>query len=587
MLFATGGHGLRESGRPRGLWLRWPRAAVATGRMWGGGEIASTHSMLEKAPSPLLPCSGERVSGDCEVAEALRDDGQGVYSTYEAASRVSHDVSTERAAQRHQAPDPVGMPAPQSTSATARALDQASALPAGAPMEVVVALQEPAFDFHVLEQATDTEREEKVAGRAEQLKTGQEALKKQLTTLGGTVLSSQWLVNAVTARVPAGAVASIAGLPGVRAVYGPAVAHASAWYDGDDVRAAVRSAAFTAAGYQGETGGRVSSPSDNIKIALLEPDPLNVIHQGWLDYPGGPSRVVRDQYCAPSCSLTAGTTSGTHGTWVASAALGSIEQGQDPSYPGNHTLDQSRRSGIAPEAEIYYYHFDGCGVVNALQDAVAAGVDVVNWSGDIGCGGGVCETTYDCCGLNAALKNALDAGTVVVNAAGNFNDHSSACQLSYPAFRSETICASGVNAVQGTAWGSSAWTDWTSHGPFPIVLLDGSTHWTAGSDIAAPVCRDWLYDAGLFGYTSRCGTSISTPIVSGAAGLLRNALNAVGWSGNNARALMTNLMLSGDGSDGTAAGILNFTLSSKVGYGRLRLHRPYDLVGPWGWGHSC
>ncbi len=48
MLFASGGHGLCESGRPRGLWLRWPRAAVATGRMWGGGEIASQRSAVQQ-----------------------------------------------------------------------------------------------------------------------------------------------------------------------------------------------------------------------------------------------------------------------------------------------------------------------------------------------------------------------------------------------------------------------------------------------------------------------------------------------------------------------------------------------------------
>ena len=518
-----------------------------------------------------------------ETVESALSDGDGAYSAGVPSRRSYGATEGERDVQQGLFPDALtSAPTKRNPGPTERALEQAASLPPGAQIEVVVALEEVAFDFRRFSNSDSADRADLISQRAGQLAPSQDAMESQITSVGGVVVSRQWITNTVTARLPANMVAALAKAPGVKTLYGPATTESHAYYNGEDTRNAILTYAFTTAGHHGETYGRVSSPTDNIKIAVLENNALNVTHVGWNDWGGGPTRVAGNYHCDPSCSSTSGIWFSSHGTYVASAALGSIEQGQSPTYPGSATLSQKQRSGIAGEAELYYYLQSGCSVVNALQHAVSSGVDVANMSFSLGCGGGVCETDYDCCGLNAVLRNVLDAGVLPVASAGNFANPGQ-CSMSYPAFRPEVVAVGGVDSNQGTAWNHSAWTDWTSHGPFPIILRSGYSTSTAGIEIAAPVCRDLLFTSA-DGYGAVCGTSISAPIVSGSAGILRSALNSVGWSGNNARALFVNLMLSSDGSDGTANGVLASTLSSKVGNGRLRLHRPYDLVGPWGWG---
>jgi Subtilase family len=83
---------------------------------------------------------------------------------------------------------------------------------------------------------------------------------------------------------------------------------------------------------------------------------------------------------------------------------GSIENGQDPSYPGSHTTPQVDRSGIAGGAALYYYHASAntaAGAAIALQAAVNEGIDIVNNSwGVVAPNWTPSDPTTDISGLN-------------------------------------------------------------------------------------------------------------------------------------------------------------------------------------------
>jgi hypothetical protein len=44
------------------------------------------------------------------------------------------------------------------------------------------------------------------------------------------------------------------------------------------------------------------------------------------------------------------------------------------------------------------------------------------------------------------------------------------------------------------------------------------------------------------------------------------------------------MLLMADGWDGDTGGIKSAYMSTWSGAGRIRMHSPYDLTGPWGWG---
>ena len=325
------------------------------------------------------------------------------------------------------------------------------------------------------------------------------------------------------------------------------------------------------------------------------------IYYGWIDYPGGPSRVKKVLECASGTCVNAPPSynTGGHGTIVASLALGSIEQAQDPNYTS--TLDRTRRSGLVKEGELYYYHLGGAcsSFKGALEQALLDGIDVVNFSGGmlpVVNGNAVyCAADWNCGGLNEAIKNATDAGILIVASAGNNNGGS--CKLEYPAWRSDVVAVNGLDT-----WPIS--TDYNStklrpnahaQGGMTVQLASTGSATISAVGISVPGVTSFHYEEGPGGYRDAndspfqdaSGSSIASPIAAGAAALIRASFNHLGWVGNNARILMNNMLLMGDAWDQSSNQKMKKGVSHLSGHGRLHAHFPTNdnMAGPWGWGH--
>lgn len=296
---------------------------------------------------------------------------------------------------------------------------------------------------------------------------------------------------------------------------------------------------------------------------------------------------------ATSCGETStSTSSNTHATQVTWTLLGSIEDGQDPNFPGEYHYLQKRRSGVVPEASYrVYLPYDGSQTSaesyhTAVEDAIAEGdVGVINNSGNF-CDSGwsdCCDPMVDNAGINDVLEQGLNDGLTFTDSAGNRGDDSS-CTMTYPSNRSETIAAAATTSVW--PYEDSERRTASSVGPVDIYSSSG---WqtTPGVDLSAPGCIQGYFLGGTddYSFLSRCGTSYAAPTVAGGLLLLKDAMEKKGWSTPGIpRRLMTNVFLFGDSFDGSATGTTD-NVDHRVGYGRARFFAPesWSLTAPWHW----
>lgn len=458
----------------------------------------------------------------------------------------------------------------------------------------IVNLPELPFDFTRLAVDEDRERERQAAlsERQADVRAAQADAVQAIERLGGQVVAHHWVVNALTVESTGDDVADILALPMIAsASIGELVVSPGARYDGTDTRTAVRSEAMNNLGYYGAGGGRTSSPTGSMKVGVFDVDPLNTNHVGWLNWAGGPTRVASKKFCNGTCtaSTTAATGSVNHGTRVTSVAAGSIDQGQDPNFPGFGTTAQLEHSWSAAESRIYYYWGNS---ITAIEAAIADGVDVLNMSVGISCtapNNYGCSPLYDCGNINTILRNGLDAGMLGLACAGNGSQGGSgSCDLWWPGWRPETIAVNALDTSNdAVAYHDSVFTGYATTGPIPIIMESGVSSTTPGVDLTGPGETRFAYGNGSNDYFDMNGCSNATPVVTGAVGVLREAFKNLGWLGNDARALMVNALLMGDASNGsTANGESNNAVHPSAGYGRFHGHIPSDadMVAPWGWG---
>lgn len=455
---------------------------------------------------------------------------------------------------------------------------------------------------------TASDRAAKIQERKEDLAPIQELAETLVEDVGGIVLRRTWLVPGVIIEIPA--VASMPLLddalfvdlvPASEIPDTPGAANEG--WGGLDITNGTLSEDLYQLGYMGEEGGRTTTPMDNIKIGISEvndpdttyPEYLNCDHVGWHDWyaTNPPTRLKKAEICdSSSCSGSAcDSTYLTHSTRVAWAAAGSIEQqqdqdedgaGPDVGYMGVHTTEQRRRSGVASEANVYFYYITGsCGKLTAIEQAVEDGVDVYNmsWKQNV-----YCNLTYDSCSLNAAIESAADAGVIVVGISGNSpaNPSNGYCSVTWPGIRSSVMSVNGLaSQYEGTPYEDLDQVTWTSTGSSSIQVTGGGTRVLPHVDIEAPGAINWYFSTGddNYGNNSYWGTSYAAPIISGIAGLTREWMKDLGWTtaAANSRLLMTNLLVMGDGH----AGVLGFPeyefddeVSRWTGYGRIRAHLP-------------
>lgn len=166
-----------------------------------------------------------------------------------------------------------------------------------------------------------------------------------------------------------------------------------------------------------------------------------------------------------------------HGTHVSGIAAAGVDNGVGVSGVGNSTLLSVRA-----------LNEDGRGALSDIADAIEwatdQGADVINLS--LG-GGGRSET------IENALSYATANGVLVVAAAGNQGDN----EVNYPGAYDNCMAVSALNPDGSLARYSNVGSD---------------------IDLAAPgtnVISTWIDD----GYRALSGTSMSSPVVAGVAGL--------------------------------------------------------------------
>ncbi|RLB47322.1 MAG: hypothetical protein DRJ42_25645, partial [Deltaproteobacteria bacterium] len=608
-LSGSGVHDIHATNRPRPLGrdqytARGTRSNVGTTLCFAilvAGCAAPTSPSEPSAGSPAEALSMGGVEGE-RGARLEADDG-GAISVFRSAV-YREDLTEETLAIRRTSPRPpplddrtgleVAIDFLQATAAERASDDQ---------IRVLVTLPDPESSDWIdgVARLEETDRHAAIDRRRTRLRPSQDDMDSDLRALGARVLGRHWIHNSLIAEVPAGLIPRLLEIPNADFAIAEAEVRLGANYDGLYLSEYTNRRYLDLVGFYGESRGRVSSPSDNIKIAIVEgTNHLNVGHPGWLDYPGGPTRIKAYKSCdSGSCStMISATPPHPHATQVAWAAAGSIEQGQDPNFP--YPGDQLSRSGMLREAEIYFYSpQSAAGVVSAFQEAITDGVDVFNYStGMSGCGEvGACDPRMDCIGINATLKAVADAGIVTTACGGNCGGGGTACNEWYPAIRSEALAVSALaSSIPTPGWDLELSSD-VCRGNVPVTTVGGLTATTAGIGIVAPGDIRNYFDSTSNGYvaTGVGGCSIAAPIVAGGVGALRDALKYFGWGANDARMLMTNLFVLADATNGTTPFFeVNNRVDDWSGYGRMWLHWPNInaaagpsdpwLAAPFGWG---
>lgn len=281
-----------------------------------------------------------------------------------------------------------------------------------------------------------------------------------------------------------------------------------------------------------------------------------------------------------------------HGQLVTGTAVQDLMDNQDPAFSEK---ERDKRTGMAPEARIYYYYI-GCStaaVRAALDQAVSDGADIINMS----FGFDVCHPGADGSGVNGALAAARSAGALPVAATGNASNTSGGvdylddvCEISWPASRPDVIAATGLLSCDETVWDLDVGAGISSMGGINVSTIGGYYSTAAGVDLAAPGCQRFAVREGS-GYETNqyAGSSIATPTIAGAAADLRNALWTSAGRSVRGGELLVMMLLMGDGSNGRhfgtpAYGFDQTMPNRRSGYGRMKMWWPASLTAPAGWG---
>jgi len=270
----------------------------------------------------------------------------------------------------------------------------------GERISVVVALPDPGFDwewFH--NQQPDTEaRTHAITVRQNQIDTLFADVVTDLENLGIDEVRRFWIVPFIGIDVTSPDVAmAMAQWPEERKVWIDKEYQAvpTENYTGIEFAGGVGAGSFHVGfNFRGQAGARTDGGP--IRVGIVEALPeFNWIHPGL----GGKYVVNRLGIQIPTntrfgsnyrkcdqlgCTTYIPQTVGSHGTRVASVALGTIAGGEDPGIPPDwNQVEWRQRSGIAPHAKPYFYHVDVLSAqtfVKLRERAASDGIDVMNHS---------------------------------------------------------------------------------------------------------------------------------------------------------------------------------------------------------------
>ncbi|HEX8335994.1 MAG TPA: S8 family peptidase, partial [Pyrinomonadaceae bacterium] len=358
-------------------------------------------------------------------------------------------------------------------------------------------------------------------------------LEQFISARGGRVLRRYGSFKSAAVELPAGALAALAELPEVRYISKDRptrlLGHVSLTTGADAVRTQPASG-----------GGTYTLDGTGIGIAVIDSG-ISHSHDSFLDQNGN-SRIVADVDFTGSGS-PAGDPFG-HGTHVAALAA------------GNGSVASGAYTGIAPNANVINLRAldeDGLGTTAGLLDALEWVMDnratynirVVNIS--LGTAA-VDSYLYD--PLCLAVRGLVDAGVVVVAAAGNEGKNADGQKvyglIHSPGIEPSAITVGASNAFDTDARGDDGVTTYSSRGPTRSYWTDSSnvvhhdnlvkpdlvapgnklvSAQSAGNALitAHPELQAFADGDPDHSMMRQSGTSMATPLVSGAAALLLQA----------------------------------------------------------------
>lgn len=483
---------------------------------------------------------------------------------------------------------------------TADALESADGLVArdhGAELvDLTIYLREQPFNFRRLRAVRGQDADAFdaiIAERDAQLEPLYASLREAVESVGGYFGGGLTFSSIASAKVPAQAFERILGAENVIGIEldGKDVSNA----DGAERRLSIGLPAGGLSGLDGGVGSTRSSGAVHVGVIEVG-NSLNTSHVSWLDWVGGPSRVIDTDDChyvfpiGRRCRDSATTTGDTHGTNVSSVLLGSIEQGQNSSI--TTTLGRQQRSGVAREAELHYYRYSArADLARAFDEAARDnGIDIINLSAAPT--GSYCDNaSYS--GVRSEVQAATDAGILIFVAAGNDADDNPAgtCTVSGYASFPDTVAVGATDDVTGLgSLDTVDLADYSGRGTTSVTLEGGRTLTTRMVDIIATGDADRVAASGTTGVRDTRGTSFASPLVAGAGVLLKDWIGSRGGLGgleNDPYALRTLMMAMGDGVSSTSGGGtgFGFTVSDHSGFGHLRfVNLSTELGSTWGWG---
>ena len=606
-----------------------------------GSEEPNAFELRLGVKRTALSLDAADLGRDADSFQSLYEDSEGrifpiALTRDQAIVSSARSISgQERAAWNELHAARIDLNPPIAPRATDDALEYAASRPPDERIPLTIILEDPEFDFRrfgvlktiEVQEDRDFLRAELITERQRQLHhANQGIVSERLVGLGAEITHVFWIDDSLNADVPARAVSEIATWPELAEIYyeDPAT-YPKPQSSGLDIRSQVLIGNFHAAGYRGHDGQNGTLAT--IKIAIIESQSqganfLNRSHDGFRhSFLNTSSRVDISEDCtsAACVNTTSESFSSSHATKVAWTFAGSIEEEQDSSYPGSpSTNDQKKRSGIATDTVIQMYYTNTIAdEKKALQRAIVNDADIVNISAGSAtreCQDMAVPESYDVSGFNAALRDAMNANILVVKSAGNYENVGDTCSASYPSWRPHVLSAGAVFTPNSTTLDDAFL--WYQNGPnspdgegitndefgsgrghVPYVYAGNrvlEAHPTVG--LVAPGSIEYHF-TGTSSYTSSTtdtGTSIAAPMVAGGAALLKHAFVNVGvpnWSAD-VKILLTNMLLMGNGwwvsgsnNWGLEAGGMSQNASRASGFGKLRMHYPYDntLGSPRSW----
>lgn len=485
--------------------------------------------------------------------------------------------------------------------------ERAAALDPEETMRVVLDLGDIPFpEASYFRDLSPEQRALVIQDRKALLESEQRAFVAYLEDLGAVVHETVGAFNQVRAEIPARAMEDVLAREEVKELH-PSWNRAVPLYDLEEGRQATFIDEFWAQGLEGQLGG----PYGNVRVAVIEVHQVALLffgpvnntidepHPGWKDGASGPSRILINRDCAGISGLSAclnQTTGGdgAHGTWVTSILAGDITEGQDPAI--TDPLERLRRTGMVPEASILYFQASYPDeIAAAVFNAVGAGADVVNLSLAYECDPQPrCSATTNCGGVNEMIRFATESGTLIVAAAGNntgicYSPGPPDCTVCQPAVRPEVLAVGNIHTPAGLPYDDAQIAGSSSRGWVRVGIAGQyASSFPNGVDVpAVSIAAPGTFSHFFFGTNHeyldwggqyQTGTSLASPVVAGAAALMRQEL----WYGHpfhyDVNMLRAKVIAMGDGTGGP--------YSESYGAGKAKFH-PFDsMQAPKGQGHQ-